>query len=278
MGLLLALLRPLLGGLLGGLLLRRHCYCHLPLAEWIDRAGNRVLACRSLEGRGLAAPGSVDCRLVNPVRPMSKSPGQPVRRRDLPSRRRFSFLFRNSRSNDLRDASIFFLTSGRASSSRVDAPPGIRATIVGGDSRRHDRSDDRPRPLARLRRRVHVLRPARRRRRHGGDPLPPRARRHRDAEPARARRGARDHRGLLPRVRVSRGSLPSPAARRILRRRLRPVRRRPARGGGSPDARRARGAPGRDPGRAHLGGPRAPPLRAGGDPGRDPHSTASAKP
>ena len=64
LGLLLALLRALLGGLLRGLLLGRHLLCHLLLADWIDRAGKRVLACLSLEGRGLATPGSVDCRLV----------------------------------------------------------------------------------------------------------------------------------------------------------------------------------------------------------------------
>ena len=90
----------------------------------------------------------------------------------------------------------------------------------------HADQDDSRRAQPRLRRRVHVLRARRGEDRYRRPSLRARAAGHRVAQPARAQGGARGHRGLDPRVRVSHRALRAAAARLIDGRSLRAAARR----------------------------------------------------
>ena len=140
-------------------------------------------------------------------------------------------------------------------------PPPVRRPPSARPSTWTHAHDHPRRPQPRLRRRVHVLRARRGQDRHRRPALRPRAVRHRVAEPARPPGGARGHRGLDPRLRLSLARL-RPARLRLLDgRRLRP-----AAGGHAARARPTRAprsrAPGGRPRHAHHRLPRAPALPA----------------
>src|SRR5271169_17108 len=201
-GYLLLTLFPLLGALLGSLLLSRHVVCHLLLADLIDSPESRMLGWPPLEGRGPRR--FPDLSTAEKTRkfssPIDFKRARGFRKDGEATRDRLAVLFSswmNCREFRARIKNFFLDARSFFSPSETS----------------HER-DTRPRPLARLRRRVHVLRTSRERGRHRRRLVSPRARRHRDAEQARSFGRARDHGRVLPCVRVSRGSLRASASRR----------------------------------------------------------------